>query len=270
MRGNHEIIVGRSPTSGGGPLLTCHMRTYKGEISIGRGLVRMSPMDLSNFSGQSLTYFKYFHKAHSYTFISQTSLCCSLQYYLILFSSLFQASWKLNDQRYLKNKPWPVCEKKTQMQSAPAMWGQKMVKGFVCHLSWCPKLQEDLTPSVPIQVRALGNAESLTRHQVGQQRLSLRRNQVSFRICTSGVLPLLCCHTCHPMQIHTLTLRALCEKHQSSLPASQLNAILGPHFSPANHHYSLLGIFSARIHVLRNECYSEFFNIMFSLCARGR
>lgn len=40
----------------------------KGEISIGHRVVRMSPIDLSNFSRKSLTYFKFLYRliaAHS-------------------------------------------------------------------------------------------------------------------------------------------------------------------------------------------------------------
>lgn len=150
--------------------------------------------------------------------------------------------------------------KKTQMQSACAMWGQDMARGFASHLSCSPKLQEDLTPRVrPFQTRALRNCWVTHQAPAGQQRLILRRNQVSFRICTSGVLPLLCCHTCHSVRVHPPALRALYEKY--FLPPCWMQ-LLGPHFPPVNHHRSLSSAFSARTHVLRSKCYSEFFRII--------
>jgi hypothetical protein len=85
-----------------------------------------------------------------------------------------------------------------------------MVRGLASHLSCHPELQEDLTPRAQLmQVRILGNAESLASHQVGQQKLGFRRSHVSFRICASGRLPFLFVAT--PAIL--LALRVLHEKH---------------------------------------------------------
>lgn len=145
-----------------------------------------------------------------------------------------------------------------------------MVRGFASHLSCYPKLQKDLTLRLRlIQTRVLGNGR--VAHQAtggtaeGQLQKEPSFNQdLHLRCALLALLPHLL-----PMRVNPLFLRALCEKHQSSLPASLLDARKA--LGPISHQLIITTasqiFFSARSHVLRSKCYSEFFKIIvFPLC----
>lgn len=118
---------------------------------------------------------------------------------------------------FLKNKPWLAClpVKMTQIQRR----GQELVRRFAYHLFLhnLPQLWEGFPQRARVkQTGVLGNCWVTQGHQAGQQELGLRGSQVSSRICTSEVFPLLCDHTCHSGWVHPLAWRAFCEKSASS------------------------------------------------------
>lgn len=143
----------------GAHLRKCHMRTSKSEISIGQGVAAMSPRALRNFSGNPNLFRVSSQGSQLHSYPPNFSLLLPTISFDFVWPT-FQASLKLNDQRLLKNKPWPVDEKKkkNQMQSAREKWGQDMVRGFASYLSCQPKLQRDPTLRVRlIQTGTLGN-----------------------------------------------------------------------------------------------------------------
>lgn len=99
-------------------------------------------------------------------------------------------------------------------------------------------------------------AESLARYRVGQQMLGFRRNQVSFRICTSRTLPYFAA-TPATLWGLILLLAEPCVKSTSHLflpPCWMKGPGLHLPFVAASQ-----VIFSARTHVLGSKCYSELF-----------